>query len=257
VSRPRFEPNTYRVRVRYLTSSVRWRLKIFFFSENISWYCKDEFRKLLYFYMLREIQQCSHDTFFTYSLPIICNLNFYNSKPCIWAITAHWLTRMQIHHRGIPIFTWNILVCFQLRYPHRNAKYAILSSCMQSDRQNMNSLCTFACSLQLKRAYSFRVKWILFGFIINDNKTENLSGDDVVDIGTRLWAGLSGVLFPARSVRLWDQPSLLSRCRGFLAGRESGGKGARREAEHSRASLTGVCNDCSYASTTLSVAKTM
>jgi len=95
----------------------------------------------------------------------------------------------------------------------------------------------------------------LFGFIISDSKTENWSGDDVVGIGTRLWAGLSGVLFPARSDRLWGPPSLLNRCRGFLAGRESGGKGARREAEHSQASLTEVYNDCSYASNTLSVAK--
>lgn len=97
----------------------------------------------------------------------------------------------------------------------------------------------------------------MFGFIINDSKTEKWSEDDLVGRGTGLWAGLSRILFPARSVRLWGPPNLLNRCRGFLAGSEGGGKWAGREAEHSRASLTEVYDDCSYMSTTLSIAKTM
>lgn len=72
----------------------------------------------------------------------------------------------------------------------------------------------------------------MFDFIIKDSKTEKWSGDDVVCRGAVLWAGLSGILFPARSDRLWGPPSLLNRRRGFLAGREGGGKWAGREAEH-------------------------
>jgi len=74
---------------------------------------------------------------------------------------------------------------------------------------------------------------------VHDSKIENWSRDDVVGIGTRLWAGLSGILFPARSDRLWGPSSLLNRCREFLPRKNGRGNGAEHSAPLPPPSLLG------------------